>query len=76
MTLAVERNLKQKINLNLTTEVVPKIFPNLNVVAHLVLPAGWGSCLLRLAIFAFMKTCSGFFHLIGGFFFERVNSTQ
>ena len=36
----------------LTTEVVPKIFPNPNVVAHLVVPAGWGSCLPRLAIFS------------------------
>ena len=27
------------------------IFPNLNVVEHLVLPAGWGSCLPMLAIF-------------------------
>ena len=35
----------------LTTEVVPKIFPNLNVVGHLAVPVGWGSCLLRLAIF-------------------------
>ena len=35
----------------LTTEVVPKIFPNLNVVAHLIVPAGWGFCLPRLAIF-------------------------
>ena len=35
----------------LTTEVVLKIFPNLNVVGHLAVPAGWGSCLLRLAIF-------------------------
>ena len=34
----------------LTTEVVPKISPNLNV-AHLVAPAGWGSCLPRLASF-------------------------
>ena len=25
-----------------TTEVVPEIFPNFNVVAHLVVPAGWG----------------------------------
>ena len=33
------------------TEVVPKIFPNLNVVGHLAVPAGWGSCLPRLAIF-------------------------
>ena len=34
-----------------TTEVVPKVFPNIIVVAHLVVPAGWGSCLPRLAIF-------------------------
>ena len=40
----------------LKTEIVPKIFPNLNVVAHLVIPAGWGSCPLRLAIF-FTFTC-------------------
>ena len=34
------------------TEVVPisTIFPNLNVVGHLAVPVGWGSCLLRLAI--------------------------
>ena len=32
-------------------EVVPNIFPTLNVVGHLAVPAGWGSCLLRLAIF-------------------------
>ena len=32
-------------------EVVPKIFPNLNVVCHLAVPTGWGSCLPRLAIF-------------------------
>ena len=25
----------------LTTEVVPKIFPNFNVVGHLAVPAGW-----------------------------------
>ena len=25
----------------LTTDVVPKIFPSLHVVAHLVLPVGW-----------------------------------
>ena len=25
--------------------------PNLNVVGHLAVPAGWGSCLPRLAIF-------------------------
>ena len=35
----------------LTTEVVPKIFPILNVIGHLAVPVGWGSCLLRLAIF-------------------------
>ena len=35
----------------LTAEVVPKIFPNLNVVGHLAIPAGWGSCLPSLAIF-------------------------
>ena len=27
------------------------IFPNLNVVSHLAVPAGSGSCLPRLAIF-------------------------
>ena len=37
----------------LTTEVVPKIFLNLNVVGHLAVPVGWGSCLPRLAIFRF-----------------------
>ena len=31
--------------------MVPKIFPNLNVVGHLAVPAGWGSCLPRLALF-------------------------
>ena len=35
----------------LTTEVVPNIFPNLNVVGHLAVPAGWSSCLPRLTIF-------------------------
>ena len=35
----------------LTTEVIRQIFPNLNVVAHLVVPVGWGLCLTRLAIF-------------------------
>ena len=35
----------------LTTEVVSKIFSNLNVVCHLAVPAGWGSCLPRLTIF-------------------------
>ena len=34
----------------LTMDVVPKIFPNLNVIGHLPVPAGWGSCLPRLAI--------------------------
>ena len=38
-------------SIGLTTEVVPMIFPNLNVVDHLAVPAGWGSCLPRLAIF-------------------------
>ena len=28
-----------------------KIFPNVNVVGHLAVPAGWGSCLQRVAIF-------------------------
>ena len=36
-----------------TTEAVPKIFPKLNVVAHLVVPVGWGLCLKRLYIFIF-----------------------
>ena len=35
----------------LTTEVVPQIFPNLNGVADLVVPVGWGSCPPRLVIF-------------------------
>ena len=39
-----------------------KIFPNLNVVGHLAVPAGWGSCLPRLAIFVL---CAG--SLGGGF---------
>ena len=38
-------------SLLLTTEVVRKIFPNLNVVGHLAVPVGLGSCLPRLAIF-------------------------
>ena len=33
----------------LTTEFVPKIFPNLNV-PHLVIPVGSGSCQLSLAV--------------------------
>ena len=41
------------VSLLLTTEVVPEIFPNLNVVGHLAVPVGWGSCLPRLAIFFF-----------------------
>ena len=32
------------------TEAITKILPNLNVVAHFVVPAGWGSCQLKLAI--------------------------
>ena len=39
-----------------TTEVVPKIFPNLNIVAHFVAPGGWGSCLSRLAILYLSQT--------------------
>ena len=35
----------------LTTEVVPKIFPFLNVVSHLHVPAGWGSCRSKLTNF-------------------------
>ena len=27
------------------TEVVSKVFSNLSVIAHLVVPLGWGSCL-------------------------------
>ena len=34
-----------------TTEVVTKIFRNVNVVGHLAVSEGWGSCLPRLAIF-------------------------
>ena len=41
----------EKICTLLTSEVVLKIFPILNVVAHLVIPVGWSSCLLRRAIF-------------------------
>ena len=36
-------------------DVVPKIFPYLNVIGHLPVPAGWGSCLLRLAIFQYVS---------------------
>ena len=35
-------------------QVVPKIFPNLNVVGHLAVPAVWGSCLPRLFISFFL----------------------
>ena len=45
-----------KLTTHLHIEVVPKSFPNLNVVAHLVVPVGWGSCLLRVAIFYFMSS--------------------
>ena len=31
-------------------EIVSFIFQNLNIVAYLIVPVGWGSCLLRLAI--------------------------
>ena len=41
----------------LTTEGVRKIFSYLSVVAHLVLPAVWGSCLPRLAIFFIILFC-------------------
>ena len=41
----------------LKTDVVGKIFPNLNVVCHLVVPAGWDSCLARLAIFIQCHLC-------------------
>ena len=42
-------------------DVVPKIFPYLNVIGHLPVPAGWGSCLPRLTIFnalKLMKSCT------------------
>ena len=48
----------------LYTEVVAKIFPNLNVFVHLVVPVGWGSCLLRLAIFVIVCDLGGFFLFI------------
>ena len=35
----------------LPTEVFPKIFPNLNGVAHLVVPVGCDACQVRLAMF-------------------------
>ena len=44
----------ENVCLLLTTEVVPKIFPILIVVAHSVIPAGWGSCLPRLAVFHYL----------------------
>ena len=37
-----------------------KLYLNLNVAAHLVIPAVWGSCLPRLAIF---DDCPAFFQL-------------
>ena len=43
----------------LIAEVVPKIIPNLYVVVHLVVPAGWGSCLPRLAIFLRVAKVNG-----------------
>ena len=51
----------------LTTKVVPKIFPNLNVVGHLAVPAGWGSCLLRLAIFIYLFLVKAYFYIFGQF---------
>ena len=42
----------------LTTEVIPKIFPDFNVVGHLAVHAGLGSRLPRLAIFNVANTCS------------------
>ena len=49
--MACESFVVRLVGILLTTDVVPKIFPNLNVIGHLPVPAGWGSCLLRLAIF-------------------------
>ena len=43
----------------LTMDVVPKIFPTLNVIGHLPVPAGWGSCLPRLAIFVHVTNIFG-----------------
>ena len=40
----------------LTTDIVPKISPNLNVITHLVVPAGWGSCLPRLTFLLLLLT--------------------
>ena len=37
------------------TEVVSKVFSNLSVVAHLVVPLGWGSCLPGLAFFLLIR---------------------
>ena len=47
-----------RFSILLTIEVVPNIFSNLNVVTHLVVPAGWGSCLLRRAIFSSLNCSS------------------
>ena len=49
-----ENYLYPGFSILLMTEVVPKIFLNLNVVGHLAVPAGRGSCLPRLAIFLFL----------------------
>ena len=49
--------------IRLTAEVIPKIFPNLSVVTHLVVPAGWGPCLPRLAIFMQMTPNYMFIYL-------------
>ena len=49
----------------LTTEVVPKIFKNLNVIAHLVVPAGWGTYLPRMAIFLQLINLSGKVRKVG-----------
>ena len=59
-----------------TTEVVPKIFPNLNVVGHLAVRAGWGSCLPRLAIFRyFLKDVTeGLFLIWKGNEFQRIGA--
>ena len=49
--MACESFVEHGFSILLTTEDVPKIFPNLNVVGHLAVSVGWGSCLSRLAIF-------------------------
>ena len=47
----------------LTTEVVPKSFLNLNVVGHLAVPAGWGSCRLFLFITFLVSIAKTYFWL-------------